>query len=133
MQLHLRFAKSAGDWDEFAKEGLVWISSDRIAESRSPSVDAAPCMFVPPVMLTLVLAGAGEDALDDFVDALVGGASMSEINGPEAEGGTLFETAFEGPPEDILGDWTASGLSCRANEDAKGCLGRFLCCEDEVM
>jgi len=127
IQLHLRFAKSAGDCDEFAKEGLVWISSDRIAESRSPSVDAAPCMFVPPVMLTFVLKGAGEDALDDFVDPLTDGASMSEINGPEAEGGALLETTLEGPPEVIFGDWTASGLSCRANEDAKGCLGPFLC------
>lgn len=128
MQLHLRFAMSAGDCDWDAKVGFVCSSKDRMAESRSFRVFAAPCMLVPPVMDTLVFAGAGEDVRDDLeLDA--GGESISEINGPEAEGGARVEEVELEPPEVIFGSCIASGVSCRASVDAKGALLR----DEEAM
>lgn len=73
------------------KVGFVCNSRVRIAESRSESVAPAPCILVPPVMLTLVLAGAGEDVLEGFFEE----GRKSEINGPEADGGG-FEDAGTG-------------------------------------
>lgn len=62
------------------------ISRLRIAASSSESTADAPCIDVPPVMLTFVfeLEGAGEDVreLGVLFDVL-----KSEIRGPEAEGG----------------------------------------------
>ena len=60
MQLHLRFARSAADCEFEAKVGFVCSSKARIAESRSDKVFPAPCMLVPPVMLTFVFVGAGD-------------------------------------------------------------------------
>lgn len=82
--------------------GLVCNSSERIAESRSDRVDAAPCILVPPVMLTFVLEGAGDAALDDLALDVTGGESMSEMSGPEAEGGD-FNDVDEVLPEVVLG------------------------------
>jgi hypothetical protein len=64
--------------------GLVCSSRERMAESRAVRAVDAPCMGVPPVMLTLVL-GAGEDVRE--AGALLEAGFRSDIRWPAAEGG----------------------------------------------
>ena len=122
MQLHLRFARSAADCEFEASVGLVCSSRDRMAESRSERVFPAPCMLVPPVMLTFVLVGAGDAVrgVDDRDD----GGSTSEIKGPDAEGGALGPRDM--PPAVRSGSCLASGASCRASVFDKDACGFFL-------
>lgn len=117
MQLHFRLALST----PAERVGLVWISSARIADSRSFSAVDAPCMGVPPATLTFAL-GFGEELRDDFV---------SEISWPAADGGSLDGGgAGDIPldlgvdvPEDVMGFWIASGLLDRAKVLALGAFG----------
>jgi hypothetical protein len=76
----------------------VLISSVLIAESSSERTFDAPCIDVPPVILTFVL-GAGEDVRELLRDEDVLFDLKSEINEPAAEGGGLG-----------MGAWMASGL-----------------------
>lgn len=89
IQLHFRFSFSAA---EFAvdKDGFVWISRLRMAESRSESADDAPCIAVPPEMLTLAL-GAGDAVLEELVEVALGfrGDKLSDMSDPAADGGAL--------------------------------------------
>jgi len=63
---------------------FVLISRLRIAASSSESTAEAPCIDVPPVMLTFVfeLEGAGEEVREVGIDFAV---LKSEIRGPAAE------------------------------------------------
>lgn len=64
--------------------GFVCSSRERIAESRAVRAVDAPCMGVPPVMLTLVF-GAGEEVRD--AGALLEVGFRSDIRWPAADGG----------------------------------------------
>lgn len=80
-------------------EGLVVISRERIAASRSATAPEAPCMGVPPVIDTLVLGalffeeeGPGVEEREVGFDVGLGfGARRSEIREPAAEGGVLLD------------------------------------------
>jgi len=85
MQLHLLFSFSAVVFEE-ERLGFVWISRLLMAESRSESVVEAPCIAVPPVILTLVF-GAGEAFFEVCDDAALRGDRASDIKAPAAEGG----------------------------------------------
>lgn len=74
-------------------------------------------------MDTFVFAGAGDEVREDLGLGLTGGESISDIRGPDAEGGALSAELLEAPPEVTFGSCLASGLSCKASEDARGCLG----------
>lgn len=81
IQLHFRFSLSC-------KVPFVLISSVRIAASSSVSTVDAPCMDVPPVMLTFVRVGAGEAVREALREALLLlGFRESDIREPAAEGG----------------------------------------------
>ena len=80
-QLQRRLAVSEAVDEE--REGFVWISRVRIAESRSLRVVEAPCMDVPPERLILVF-GAGEEVREE-----VRTSGRSEMRLPAAEGGGL--------------------------------------------
>jgi hypothetical protein len=82
MQLHFRLSLSS-------KVALVLISSVLMAASSSERTVDAPCIDVPPVMLTFVLLGAGEDVRELLreLDVLFG--LKSEISEPAADGGGL--------------------------------------------
>lgn len=95
MQLHCRFASSAGDDPESV--GLVCTSKLRIALSKSESAVEAPCIAVPPDTLTFVL-GAGDAVREDCEDAVLRGDSMSETKGPAAEGGAFDVVGVEVDP-----------------------------------
>lgn len=84
------------------REGLVWSSRARMAESRSWRVVEAPCIEGPPERAILVLGRGDEERLVDRED---------EISGPDAEGGSL---------EVGVGAWRAAGLSERARAFASG-------------
>ena len=83
------------------------ISSVRIAASSSVKTADAPCIDVPPVILTFVLLlfGTGEDVRDVLREDGLLFDLKSEINEPAAEGGGFG-----------AGAWTASslGLSVKA-------------------
>jgi hypothetical protein len=64
--------------------GLVWISSERMAESSAERAVEAPCMGVPPVMFILVF-GPGEEVRE--VGALLEVGFRSDMRWPAAEGG----------------------------------------------
>lgn len=64
MQLHFRLLLSCAD-----NVGFVWISSVRIADSRSLSAVEAPCIGVPPAKLIFAL-GLGDEFLEDFVSEM---------------------------------------------------------------
>ncbi len=68
---------------------FVLISKVLIAESSSESIVDAPCIDVPPVMLTFVLLGAGEDFRELLWEAGVLFDLKSEMSEPAAEGGGL--------------------------------------------
>jgi hypothetical protein len=108
MQLHFRFSLSNN-------ELFVLISNVRIAASSSVNTEEAPCIDVPPVILTFVLLGAGEEVRELFRDVGVLFALKSEISEPAAEGGGLG-----------VGAWMASGFGFRvkalfaAEEDGTG-------------
>lgn len=110
MQLHIRFASSAAE----DKDGFVWISRDLMAESRSESAVEAPCMAVPPVMLTLVF-GAGEAVRELCADADLCGDSESETSDPAADGGNLevMGLLVAEASSVIRGICVASGALCR--------------------
>lgn len=91
MQLHARCA--AGN----KRLEFVLISKLRIAASNSESTEEAPCIDVPPEMLTFIFEGAGEEVRDVGVDFEV---LKSDIKDPAAEGGGLG-----------MGAWTAAGLA----------------------
>ncbi len=74
---------------------LVWISRERIAESRALRAVDAPCMGVPPVILTFVF-GAGEEVREP--GALLDTGLRSEMRWPAADGGARG-----------AGAWTALG------------------------
>lgn len=79
MQLHALLALSC-----FV--GFVLSSSDRMAKSRAESAVEAPCIGVPPTILTFVfnaLFGAGDEVREPGWDLLF----MSEMREPAAEGG----------------------------------------------
>lgn len=73
------------EFTEAARDGFVWISRARMAESRSLSVADWPRMEVPPDRAILVLEGwallAGEAEREE--------GSASEMRVPEADGGSL--------------------------------------------
>lgn len=71
-----------------------------MAESRAVRAVDAPCMGVPPVMLTLVF-GAGEEVRD--VGALLEEGFRSDMRWPAAEGGV----------RDVAG-WVTMGWFARA-------------------
>lgn len=77
------------------------ISSVRIAASSSVKTADAPCIDVPPVILTFVLLlfGDGEVVRDAFREEGLLLDLKSEISEPAAEGGGFG-----------VGAWTASGL-----------------------
>jgi len=91
----------------------VLISRLRIAASSSESTAEAPCIDVPPVMLTFVfeLEGAGEEVCEVGVDFEV---LKSEVRGPAAEGGGRG-----------MGAWMAAGLGWRVKAllDGAGAAG----------
>ena len=93
IQLHLRFSSSAAELAEEDNVGFVWTSKLRMAESRSDSVEDAPCMAVPPEILILVF-GAGDGFLDDCAEAAFLGLSESDMSGPAAEGGAFAVIEF---------------------------------------
>jgi hypothetical protein len=64
-----------------------------MAESRLERVEDAPCIAVPPEMLTLVF-GAGDGFLEDCAEAAFLGLSESDISGPAAEGGGFDVIGF---------------------------------------
>lgn len=67
---------------------MVCTSRERIAESRAERAVEAPCIGVPPVMVTLVLDfGAGEEVREVGLELLFLRDLRSEMRGPEAEGG----------------------------------------------
>lgn len=68
---------------------LVDISRERMAASSSVSTVDAPCMDVPPVMLTFVAFGAGEEVREGTREEEEDFVLKSEINVPAAEGGGL--------------------------------------------
>lgn len=74
------------------------ISKLRMAASSSFSADEAPCIDVPPVILTFVFEGAGEDIRDVPLDVGALFGLTSDIRGPDAEGGA----------RDIVGDTTSA-------------------------
>lgn len=74
IQLHFRLLLSCPD----DSVGFVWISSARIADSRSVRAVDAPCIGVPPGTLTLAL-GFGDEFREGF----------SEMRCPAADGGSL--------------------------------------------
>lgn len=90
IQLHFLLASSC-------LLGFVESSSDRIALSSSFNVVDAPCIDVPPVMLTLVLGpfllGAGDEvrelSLEEVGVFFLEDRAKSEIREPAAEGGAL--------------------------------------------
>lgn len=79
--------------------GFVCSSRERMAESRAVRAVDAPCMGVPPVILTLVL-GAGEDVRE--AGALLEAGFRSDIRWPAAEGGVRD-----------VGGWVTVGWFCR--------------------
>lgn len=103
LQLHLRLALSFSEVEE--REGLVWISRARMAESRSLMVEELPCIDVPPERLILVL-GAGEDVRDVLT------FGRSETREPAADGGG-FGDPFRDDARLLEVDLT--GGSCRAS------------------
>jgi hypothetical protein len=113
IQLHFRFSLS------ICKELFVEISRLRIAASSSLITEEAPCMDVPPVILTFVLDGAGEEVREAFLEEELLLDLKSEIRAPAAEGGGLG-----------IGAWMASGLGLRvkallAVDDEAVAFGRF--------
>ena len=116
MQSQRRAAFSAGVSVE--REGFVWSSRVRMAESRSLRTVEAPRMEVPPAIAILVFEeawdgwGAGEEARDDLAE------EMSEMRAPVAEGGSLGVCRDEVPL--AVGSCNASGFSCRASVLARG-------------
>ena len=112
MQLHLRFSSSAALEDN---DGLVWISRLLIALSKSDKAVEAPCIAVPPVMLTLVF-GAGEAVLEDCADGCLRGAKESDISGPAADGGGLdvMGLVVAEAPSVMSGILVASGARSRS-------------------
>lgn len=50
---------------EEERVGFVWISRERMAESRSSRVVEAPWPAVPPGIETVVFEGAGEEVRED--------------------------------------------------------------------
>jgi hypothetical protein len=122
MQLQFLFLVSAGESE--ASEGLVWISRERMAESRSESAVEAPCIAVPPVSLILVFRD-GLAFLDDEAEPFLGGgARASEISCPAAEGGAVGACCFvvEDPGSVIRGICFASGFPRSARLSATCCL-----------
>lgn len=112
MQLHFRFSLSSND-------AFVLISNVLIAESSSERTVDAPCIDVPPVMLTFVLLGAGEEVRELLREEGMLFDLKSEIREPAADGGG-FGT----------GAWIASalGLSVKAlfaGVDEEGGRGRL--------
>lgn len=79
MQLHFLLSLSNS-------ELFVLISKLRIAASNSLSTADAPCMDVPPLMLTFVF-GAGDEVLDRFREGGLLFDLKSDISEPAAEGG----------------------------------------------
>lgn len=118
MQLHFRRLLS------WASEGLVWISSSRMADSRSDNAVDWPCIGVPPAMEILVLGFAAGDAEREF------GLDVSEIRRPAADGGSFGVVALEGtfelPPEAGKGSCSASGVADRENALVCDACLRFL-------
>lgn len=82
MQLHFLFPLSNN-------VAFVLISKVLMAESSSERTVDAPCMDVPPVMLTFVLLGAGEEVRELLREEDVLFVLKSEISEPAAEGGGL--------------------------------------------
>lgn len=96
-----------------------------MAESSSERADEAPCIAVPPVIMTLVLAaldGAGEEERELLAELFRDFAFRSEIKVPAAEGGWRCEAAEFAPvfappflaplaaPSVSCGVWVASGV-----------------------
>lgn len=79
MQLHFLFSL-------FNNVLFILISKARMATSNSFNTVEAPCIDVPPLMLTLVL-GMGEDVRDAFRDVGLLFDLKSAISEPAAEGG----------------------------------------------
>lgn len=102
------------------REGFVWSSRVRMAESRSWRVVDAPCIELPPATLILVL-GAGEEVLDDVREP-VRTFGRSEIRCPDAEGGGL--AAVVDAAGATFGNWRASGWSESAKVFARAGSGR---------
>lgn len=92
MQLHSLFSFSAAVFD-CDRLGFVCISRLRIAESRSEREDEAPCICVPPVMLTLAF-GAGGTFREDCEEVGLRGDRESDTRGPAAEGGAFAVIDF---------------------------------------
>ena len=81
---------------EEEREGLVWISRARIAESRSLRVVEAPCMEVPPETAILVV-GLGELARE-----VVRTLGKEEMRAPAADGGGLGEAVREFGADEVI-------------------------------
>ena len=95
------------------REGLVWSSSVRMAESRSARVVDGACIEGPPDRFTLVF-GAGEAVLEEGRErVLVWTLGRSDIKGPDAEGGGFVAFVVEGR-------WRTSGFSDRARVFVRG-------------
>ena len=97
------------------RDGLVWSSRVRMAESRSASAVEGACIEGPPERLTVVL-GAGDAVLEDGWERVREWTlGRSEIRGPDAEEGGLGIEAVV-----VVGSCRASGLSERAKVFARG-------------
>lgn len=84
-----------------------------MAESRAERALEAPCMGVPPVMVTLVfefLPGAGDDVRELLLEVGRDFGFMSEMRAPAAEGGARGAVLVE---EEAPGAWTALGCAER--------------------
>jgi len=68
-QSHFRAELSAGEGE---REGFVWVSRARMAESRSERAVEAPCMGVPPERAIFVLEEAlvGDEVRECWLEEL---------------------------------------------------------------
>lgn len=89
------------------RDGLVWISRARIAESRSLSVLDAPCMGMPPDRAILAFGA----------DVFMRTFGRSEMSVPAAEGGGFGDGLWEEVAEADLG---GCGFSLSENVVAAG-------------
>lgn len=112
-QSHFRAALSAAEGE---REGFVWSSRARMAESRSERAVEAPCMGVPPERAIFVFEGglAGEEVREGWGDGFWEGLrevvrtfGRSEIREPAAEGG-------------FWGRWTNTGVEVRERVEESG-------------